>query len=99
VTLLSKVLPRQPKARTLFWEETLAEKIPSTLSLWIKGFQKSRLDILGPKHHPSYLWSWSFKRSPTFWCFSGEFCLPQFDPEFLVTPESLIDDWSKFWIG
>ena len=28
--------------------------------------------------------------------FSGEFCLPQFDPEFLVTPESLKDNWRNF---
>src|SRR6185369_17800532 len=28
--------------------------------------------------------------------FSGEFCLPQFDPEFLVTPDFLIDNWSDF---
>ena len=31
--------------------------------------------------------------------FSGEFCLPQFDPEFLVTPKSLAGDWSKVLLG
>ena len=30
-----------------------------------------------------------------FW----EICLTQLDPEFSVTPESLVDDWTKFWIG
>jgi hypothetical protein len=30
---------------------------------------------------------------------SGGFCLPQLDPEFLATPESLVDDWSNFWNG
>ena len=27
--------------------------------------------------------------------FSGEFCLPQFDPKFLIVPEFLKDDWLK----
>jgi hypothetical protein len=31
--------------------------------------------------------------------FSGEFCLPQFDPEFFVTPDLLEIDWSRFWVG
>ena len=31
--------------------------------------------------------------------FSGEFCLPQLDPEFLVTQFFLYDDWTGFNIG
>ena len=30
---------------------------------------------------------------------SGGFCLPQFDPEFLVTPESGVGDWTSCLIG
>jgi hypothetical protein len=31
--------------------------------------------------------------------FSGEICLPQFDPEFLVTPDSQHGDWLDYKIG
>jgi hypothetical protein len=30
---------------------------------------------------------------------SGGFCLPQLDPEFLVTPDSGSGDWISCWIG
>ena len=30
---------------------------------------------------------------------SGGFCLPQLDPEFLVTPDSGVGDWTSCLIG
>jgi hypothetical protein len=40
-----------------------------------------------------------FKRANKFLGIFGEICLPQLDPEFSVTPESLVGDWTNFWIG
>jgi hypothetical protein len=33
-----KILPKRLKARISFWEETLAEKIPSSIFLWTQSF-------------------------------------------------------------
>jgi hypothetical protein len=47
-----------------------------------EALETSKLGILGPLYFPFYLLLGYFSRFPFFWDFSGEFCLPQFDPEF-----------------
>jgi hypothetical protein len=52
-----------------------------------------------PSHHYPILWLALLRLYGHFLDFSGEFCLPQFDPEILVTPDSQLGDWSDYKIG
>ena len=87
-------------ARKEMQEEEPVEKVLSYLSLRTKRFQKTfSMGKNSPSHHYFFLWLVFSSLCDNFLDFSGEFCLPQLDPEFLVTPESQHDDWLEFKIG
>jgi hypothetical protein len=87
-------------ARMKMQEEEPVEKIPSYTPLRTKRLQETfSMGKNSPTHYYFDLWFVFLRLSGHFLDFSGEFCLPQFDPEFLVTPESQHNDWLDYKIG
>ena len=87
-------------ARTKMQEEEPVEKVPSYIPLRTKRLQETfSMGKNSSIHHYFNLWFVFLRLYGHFLDFSGEFCLPQFDPEFLVTPESQHNDWLDYKIG
>ncbi len=82
VALIPKFYLKNQWQESFFRKKHWLKKYPPLSSTGQGASRKSRLDIFGPIYHLFYLRPWSFLCFPFFRCFSGEFCLPQFDPEF-----------------
>jgi hypothetical protein len=61
--------------------------------------ETSKNNSLSPIYYSFYFFLGFFSCFPFFWFFLGNFAYLSLTLNFLVTPESLNNDWSKSWIG
>jgi len=87
-------------ARKFRQEEEPVEKIPSYTPLRTKSLQETfSMGKNSPQHYYFNLRFVFLCVCGHFLDFPGEFCLSQFNPEFLVTLDSLHNNWLDYKIG